>query len=142
MWNKRMLTSTFYAFFSSDRRSVIAFLMVGALTALFNFSLFTLAWQIFHVDYQIAVTFSYVSALFFHFFMNRNITFRRSEERLAPQVTKYAFMAMMNYLTTLVVVEVVVNVLLLSPYFGVLIAIGVTVVSGYFMSKFWVFKIG
>lgn len=50
-------------------------------------------------------------------------------------------MAFINYLITILIVEFSVKLLLLSPYFGVVIAVGVTVVSGYLMLKFWVFQI-
>lgn len=126
----------------SHKRSITVFLIIGALTALLYFTLFAVIWETLHVDYKIAVTISYLSAISFHFFMNRKITFRSSHGKIMPQIIKYAIMAFINYLIAITVVELSVKLLLLSPYVGVLISVGATVMTGYFMSKLWVFRVG
>lgn len=128
-------------YFSADKRAITFFLGIGALTALVYFALFTVIWQLLHIDYRIAVTISYLIAISFHFLMNRRVTFRVARGNFIPHIMKYAVTAFMNYLITILIVEFSVKLLLLSPYLGVLIAVGVTVVTGYLMLKFWVFQI-
>lgn len=136
-----MFVSTFNKYFVSDKRTITVFLTIGTLTTLLYFALFTVIWEILHIDYKMAVTISYLTALSFHFFMNRKITFQSSHGKIAAHIIKYAVMAFVNYLITLAIVEFSVKLLLLSPYLGVLISVGTTVVTGYFMSKLWVFKV-
>jgi putative flippase GtrA len=136
-----MLSAVIIKYFDSDKRAITLFLGIGALTALVYFTLFTVIWQLLHIDYRIAVTISYLTAISFHFLMNRKITFQAACGNFIPHVMKYAVMTSINYVITILIVEFSVKLLLLSPYLGVLIALGVTVVTGYLMLKFWVFQI-
>lgn len=131
----------FYEFFISNRRAILTFGIIGAFTALIYFLLFAVMWEMFHINYKIAVTFSYIGSILFHFLMNRNVTFQSTKKSILPQVTRYTLMAAVNYLITIIVVELSVKAFFLSPYVGVLIAVGITVVSGYLMSKVWVFRV-
>jgi putative flippase GtrA len=130
-----------FQYLADDKRAITLFLGIGALTALVYFTLFTVIWQLLHIDYRIAVTISYLTAISFHFLMNRKVTFQAARGNLIPHVMKYAVMAFINYIITILIVEFSVKLLSLSPYLGVLIAVGVTVVTGYLMMKLWVFQI-
>jgi len=135
------MSPSLFQYLAADKRAITLFLSIGALTALLYFTLFTVIWQLLHIDYRIAVTFSYLMAVSFHFLMNRRVTFQATRGNFIPHIMKYIVMAFINYLITILIVEFSVKLLLLSPYFGVVIAVGVTVVSGYLMLKFWVFQI-
>ena len=123
-----------------DPRTVTTFLTVGGLSALINFGSFALFWKVFHFYYQFAVTLSYVLSVIFHFIANRRFTFRAHRQALWPHLSKYLMMVAVNYPVTLLVVYVVVEIVHWPPPMGVACGIGVTVTTGYIMSKFWVFK--
>lgn len=127
-------------FFASNKQSGPSFLVIGCLTALLYFALFTLLWQMLHLRYEVAVTVSYTLAVSFHFIANRRITFGSHDQRMLHQLPRYAALVILNYLITILIVELLVNVLILSPYLGVLGAVAVTVISGYLISKHWVFR--
>jgi putative flippase GtrA len=133
--------SLFTKYFILDRRSIIAYLVVGALTAMLYFSVFTGLWQILYVEYRIAVSIAYLMAVSFHFFMNRKITFQITGGNIRQEIARYAVMGILNYLVSMLVLEFSVKILLLSPYLGVLFGIATTLVSGYLLSKHWVFQV-
>lgn len=120
--------------------TVIKFLMVGGFTAVFYFSMFTIFWKLMHLNYKIAVSTAFVIATSTQFFLNRHLTFRCYNSKRIEQIVKYITMVVVNYLITFFVVKSVVELLLWSPYIGIIISIGITVITGYLMSKFWVFK--
>ena len=121
------------------QRSLYFFLLTGFLTAVVYFSLFATMWNLLHIDYKLSLTVAYWGGLCFHFTMNRHITFR-SYHSMSKQAIKYLIMSLINYLIALLITVVVVNNLLLSPYVGVVLSVCVTVMSGYLMSRFWVFR--
>ncbi|MGI0026094.1 MAG: GtrA family protein [Nitrososphaera sp.] len=127
-------------FIVSNKHTSPSFLIVGCLTALLYFVLFTLLWRMLHLRYEVAVTVSYTLAVSFHFIANRRITFKSHDQWMLHQLPRYAAMVILNYLITILIVELLVKFLMLSPYLGVLCAVGVTVISGYLISKHWVFR--
>lgn len=127
-------------FIRSHWRSIITFLMVGALAAVINFSTFSFFWGFCKINYQIAISISYLLSVIFHFTANRRFTFNSHRERFLPQISRYLVMVGINYAITLLVMYYVVAMLHLSPYLGTIAAIGMTVGTGYLMAKFWVFS--
>ena len=123
-----------------DLRTVISYLTVGMITAIIYFSLFGFLYGGLHVDYRIAVTICYSLSVLIHFTANRHFTFKKYGPRCLKHILKYAFTVSINYLITLSIMTWVVQILLLPPYFGVLLAIAATVGTGYLTAKFWVFK--
>ncbi|MBC8178243.1 MAG: GtrA family protein [Deltaproteobacteria bacterium] len=136
-----MIPNRFYGLFERlfFQRSLFFFLITGALTAGVYFSIFAIMWNLLHINYKISLTAAYWGGLCFHFFMNRHVTFR-SYCNIGRQVTKYLIMSFVNYVIALVVTVMVVNSLHFSPYVGVILSVCITVMSGYLMSRFWVFR--
>jgi putative flippase GtrA len=128
-----------YRFFIDNRLSILSFLTVGAIAAVINFASFVLFWNFIQLNYQIAVSFSFILSVIFHFTANRHFTFKNNTTKCHRQLPRYLIMVFINYFTTLIVICSVVEFLHGSPYLGNLIAIGVTVNIGYIMSRFWVF---
>jgi putative flippase GtrA len=79
-------------------------------------------------------------AVTFHVFSNQHLTFRAGSGHITPQVVRYLFVAFANYLLTLAVVFVVVEVLQSNTYIGAALSILVTVVFSYIASKGWVYR--
>jgi putative flippase GtrA len=125
--------------YNSHKRTFLAFLSVGIMTAIFYFSLFNIFWKYFDLNYNIAVSIAYIIAITFYFFANRHFTFKTSGQ-LNNQLAKFLAMIISNYLITMIVVNMTVKLLLLPPYIGVFFAIACTTVANYFTARFWVFK--
>ncbi len=121
-------------------RSFYLFLLVGAFTALCNFTIFGFLYSLLRIPYRISVSVAYVLALLVHFSMNRNVTFLSNNSRLFPQIFRYIIVTVFNYLITITVVTLTVELFMLSPYVGVAFAISITCLSGYFLARFWVFR--
>ncbi len=90
---------------------------------------------------KVAVSASYVLAVSCHFLLNRSLTFKARDGDFLPHIKKYLVVAAINYLNTIAVFDAVVRVLALSPYLGLFASIGATVITGFFLMKFWVFRV-
>lgn len=127
-------------FISTNKKSFLFFLLVGALTAVLYFGSFTFFWKLLGISYQYALAIAYTLSVTFHFGANRNITFKNNEANFSHQVIKYILMTIGNFFITFIVVNFVVEILNFSPYIGITCAICTTVWTGYFISRFWVFR--
>lgn len=128
-------------FISTNQSSMLLFLLVGALSAIVNFASFSLLWKIFSINYQIAVSIAYILSVIVHFTSNRTITFKSYRENALQQIKKYLVLIVINYIITLMTLHIAVMILNLSPFLGIIFAIGLTVCTGYLISQFWVFRI-
>lgn len=133
-------TTQLYTFIRINKRSILSFLAVGAASAIVNFASFGIFWSLVGLPYAYAVSIAYVLSVIFHFTANRHITFKSQGTNFLPQLSKYLVLIFINYFVTLFIVNYVVTVLHLSPYFGLVMAIGATVLTGYFMSRYWIFQ--
>jgi putative flippase GtrA len=127
-------------FFNTNKKSILSFLIVGGLSALINLFSFIVLWEVIDINYQLAVSISFVLSVIFHFMANRRFTFNSHGAHFFNHVTKYLVMVALNYTITMIVVHAAVEILQLSPYIGICLAIGTTVCSGYLISRFWVFQ--
>ena len=119
----------------------LKFLAVGLTTMVVQFSSFALMWEIFHLPQRLSVSISYLTAVIFHFLSNRLFTFQAGNANVYKQLVKYIIVTCLNYVITIVVVEVCVKVFFLSPYMGVMAAIATTVMTGFLFLKYWVFGV-
>ena len=124
----------------TKHKKLLHFLTVGVLTAIVYFSLFTILWKWLGLNYKIAVSISYCLSVAFQFFSNRHLTFHSTHENVLYQAAKFGGLLAINYLLTISIVTWSVNTLMVSPYLGILISLTVTVITGFSISKLWVFK--
>ncbi len=117
----------------------LKFLAVGLTTMVVQFSSFALMWDIFHLPQRLSVSISYLTAVTFHFLSNRSFTFQAGNSNVYKQLIKYIVVTCLNYVITIVVVDVCVKILFLSPYIGVMAAIATTVMTGFLFLRYWVF---
>lgn len=122
-----------------QKDSIVLFLVIGTLSAIVYFICFTFCYKILLVDYQIAVSISYVLSVLTHFVGNRVITFK-SYTNISKQIIKYVILVGVNYIITFIIMYFIVAKCLLSPYLGIIFSIAVTFSVGYGMSKYWIFK--
>jgi len=129
-------------FVMENQISIAIFLLVGTLSAIVNLGSFSLLFHFCKMHYQFSVSIAYILSVIFHFFANRRFSFRNHHIQITNQIPKYLTMIGMNYLLTLFIVHIVVEVMGFTPYFGIVCAIGVTVWTSYILSRFWVFPHG
>lgn len=119
---------------------MLIFLAVGGATAVLYGTVFAVLWDLAHLGRTAAVSAAYAAAVLFHFFTNRRFTFRAHGGGLGSHAIRYLVMVAVNYGITLAVMELAVSGLSLSPYGGVVLATGATFLTGYLLSRFWVFR--
>jgi putative flippase GtrA len=124
-----------------ELRNLALFLFIGAAAAGIYFGLLALFLEGFHLDYRISVSAAYVLTVTFHFLSNRHLTFRARGYEITPQVVRYLIVVGVNYVLTLAVVFVVVEILQSNTYIGVALSVPVTVIFSYVASKVWVFGV-
>jgi putative flippase GtrA len=122
------------------RFQVIKYFLVGGLTAVLYFSILFLTVSILQVHHTLAVSISYFCGTIFHFSANKIFTFGSKNPKILTEALRYICLVVLNYIITLIVVYIVVDVSGQSTYIGVGVAIAVTVGLGYGVSKLWVFQ--
>lgn len=120
-------------------QAFLSYCIVGGLSAAISFASFALFWNVLHINYKFAVTVSYVLAILFNFLCNRYFTFKGFGRDLARHMYRYITMIVLNYAITMFIVHADVEWFALSPYIGLFASIAATAVSGFLLSRFWVF---
>lgn len=115
--------------------------VVGASTAIIYFFLMWLLDYVFCFGYVVSISFAYFFSTAFHFFANKYFTFESQRVGVGGQIVRYFFVWVANYLITIGVVNVVVERYFMSPYFGVCVSVIFTMITGYFLGRYWVFKV-
>lgn len=113
---------------------------MGAASASTQFSVFALLFEVCDVPINWSVSTAYVASVIVHFFGNKLFTFGGSAKLYASEILRYLSLVMLNYLITVVVVWLIVDVLKSNPYMATMISIAITAGIGFALSKFWVFN--
>jgi putative flippase GtrA len=95
----------------------------------------------FNLKYIAVVSAAYTVSTTFHFVANRHFTFGAVEDKHQDQIFRYLVMWCINYVITILVVSVCVERFLFSPYLGVCVSVVFTMFIGYFLGRYWVFKV-
>jgi putative flippase GtrA len=95
----------------------------------------------FNLKYITVVSVAYIVSTVFHYLANRHFTFEAIKDRHQNQIIRYLVMWTINYLITIVIVGVCVEQFQFSPYIGVCISVAFTMFIGYFLARYWVFKV-
>lgn len=121
------------------RHQLAKFVFVGLLTFGINFGMFHLFYGLAKVDYRISVSLAYAITVISHFLLHRFFTFDAAGQELVHNVGKYLAMLGLNYAITITMAWFVVEVLRLSPYFGVVASTAATACTSFFVMKYFVF---
>lgn len=122
-----------------DIRTFSLFLGVGASSALSYFLSFGIFYNFLHLPYKPAVSMAYFISVLVHFLGNRTLTFKSHGAHLLRHLSRYIVMVLINYIITLFIMHIVVQILHFSPYLGIVASIATTTGIGYLIAKFWVF---
>lgn len=121
-------------------KSFLVFSLVGATGAVIYFLCLAVLLEVLAIDYRVAVTIAYLLSLIFNFMTNKLLTFKNRElSDMTTQFYRYAAVAALSYVLTMLIVLFTVERLHHPPYFGVIASLAVTVVVNYLLSKHWVF---
>lgn len=120
--------------------SFIKFLVIGALTAGIYISLFIFLFNVLHENYQVAVSVSYAVSVVLHFSANRKFTFKNRTSVLAQQLPRYLILLLINYVITLIVMYLAMELFHIPSYIGIVLTIAATFMLSYLLSKFWIFQ--
>jgi putative flippase GtrA len=123
-----------------NKKSFFIYMLTGGMTAVLYLGLFSFFWRWMGMSYLLGVTLAYSIAVLFHFSVNRRYTFQRHGSNLTGHVKKYSVLLIINLIITLLVVNFSVKVLLLSPFIGAVFSIAVSMLVGYILARYWVFK--
>lgn len=135
-----MILNNVIKLYYAHKEYLYTFAIAGIATGLIYFTLFALFWRILHYNHIVAVSISYTIAAAFHFWFNRDITFKVKKYKNIKQIVKYIALLIINYLITVIILQI--SLLYTTfPYMGLIIAAGATAVTGYILSKFWIFKV-
>jgi putative flippase GtrA len=129
-----------WQFLITNKKSLLIFIIIGTLSAIINFSVFTVLWKFIGVHYQAAVSIAFMTAVVFHFLSNRRFTFESHGSDFFRHLKKYSLVTLINYIITMLIVRFTVEILHLSPYLGIVFSIAATLVVGFLMGKFWIYQ--
>ena len=127
-------------YISEHRLQLTKFVIVGFVTFAINFSSFHVFYGLFSLDYRVAVSLAYLVTVNCHFLLHRIFTFSAGEQYLIHNAGKYLLMLALNYVITMTVVWLVVELLEISPYIGVVASTAATASTSFFVMKYFVFR--
>lgn len=134
-----MILSELYLYIIKHRIQITIFGLIGIATFVLNYSFVWLFYGFIALDYRLAVTLAYIITVIVHFTLNRIFTYKAEGYPLMGQWVKYAMMLVINYLITLSVCIITVEIFKLNPYFGIIFAAGITMFSSFLFMKYFVF---
>jgi len=126
-------------FLNSHKLQLTIFIIVGVVTFCINLGSFHIFYAIAQLDYKLAASIAYVITVICHFLMHRTFTFAAADQKVVHGLWKYLFMLGLNYTTLLIVMWFFVDILKVSPYFGLIASTGLTAFTSFFMMKYFVF---
>lgn len=118
----------------------VVFLGVGGATSILYFLLLYLFLYILKIQYLVGVSLAYFISIIFHYFTNRQVTFKATSESVKTQAKRYVLFAGFNYLITLGIVMTTVELFGASSFWAALLAVVITTGLGFLVGKQWVFK--
>ena len=122
-----------------SRRQMGRFAVVGIVTFALNYSLVWLFYGRLAWHYGTAITLAYIVTVCAHFFLNRTFTYESAGSAVLSHMGKYGVMLGINYLITLSITVVTVELIALTPYHGVVLATFATAFSSFLLMKHFVF---
>jgi putative flippase GtrA len=133
----------FHLFFSrifAWRAKILRFAMIGGLTFFIYYIFLWVCVDVFLIHYWLGIAIAYSLAVLFHFFANRRVTFNASDGDFFKHTIRYIISCILNYIIQLVVIYLSHDYYGYNFYVGAILATCSTIVPGYLLMSFWVFK--
>jgi putative flippase GtrA len=123
----------------NNYKYLIRFVMVGIFTFLLNMTLVWFFYGFFSVQYQWSITHAYVLTTCVHFILNKTFTFGHGMRSISGHGLKYAVMLIINYLLTLGITTLMVDVFQTTPYVGIVVSTMCVAFSSFGLMRYFVF---
>lgn len=117
-------------------RQFFTYILVGILCAVIDIGLMQLLIQ-FGVNYLAAATFGFIAGLITNFLLHSSVTFGVRHSYAA--FTRYIAVVLFNYLLTLLAIEISIR-WLETPLPGKILSLPAVAMSGFILSKYWIYK--
>ena len=128
-------------YYGIHRASLLKFFFTGICIYLIHNLFFYFFYRLLNFRYELSITFAYILTAIVHFTLNRNYTFRQTTKKgVSYSIPRYLFLLLINYVVTIIVITVCVELLNLNPYFGIFFSTSTTVVLNFFLMNHFVFK--
>ncbi|MFZ4524740.1 MAG: GtrA family protein [Chlorobium sp.] len=127
-------------YFAIDYVRIFRFLLIGGLTFVIYYSILWMCFGFASLSYPKAVAISYSVAIIFHFYANKTITFNAERKKFWQQILSYIFVALLNYVLQISVIAICYGIYGVNFYISTFIGVMLTMITGYFLMSFWVFK--
>ena len=118
----------------------VSFGFIGAMTAFIYFGLFLILNLLLNLDKNISLVVSYLSAVCFHFTMNKNITFKKNKGKTSTQLQRYIIVLFLNFILIFSIMSLLCDYLGIKVIIGYLISNLIGIITGFLANNFWVFK--
>lgn len=118
-------------------KKLVKYLCVGILNTIVGFGIIFLL-MFFGVNPEISNLIGYAIGIIFSYVMNKFFTFE-SKNRSKKEFIKFILAMLTAYILNFITLKICLG-LSINPYFSQIISGGVYTVSGYLLSRFWVFK--
>lgn len=122
-------------------RRFIRFLFVSGVATVLNFAIFYALHKFLLIDYRIASGTGFFCGVVLGYFLNSRWTFRDSDDaNPKKKFLKYYCVYLISLGINLLMMEVLVEYVGIYPSLSNLITIGITFISNYLGTRFWVFR--
>lgn len=130
-----------FVYFRLNQKQLSKFVLIGIITFFINFLSFHYFYGIFQLNYKISASFSYAITVIAHFILHRTFTFKaEGNNKLGSNMAKYSLMLILNYITTISVMWLTVDVIHDSAYIGVVASTAATAALSFLIMKYFVFS--
>lgn len=124
-------------------REVIVYIVVGALTTIVNFSVYTMLYYFLKIDITISNIISVIISILFAYVMNKIFVFHihcESLQELFGECTKFISARIITMIIEVGGVFLLVNIIGQDEFIGKLETQVIVLIGNYLISKFFVFK--
>lgn len=115
------------------------FAVVGAFSTIINYSVFILLLDYAKVNYLLASAIGFFAGVLCGYFFNRSWTYQ-STTKAKSEIFKYYLVYLISLCISLVFLKIVVEEIHFDKKLANLISIGITTITNFLGTKFWVFK--
>lgn len=124
-------------------RETLSYLVVGGITTLLDWGIFTLLVKVFSLDHLLANIISTACAILFAFFANKYIVFRsleRDRGTLLRELSRFAASRLFTFLLQELLLFITVNLMHLDSVIMKMATSVLVIILNYFLSKLFIFK--
>ena len=132
----------FFCIYNAKMKNIkiLRFILVGFATFIFHAITFYSIHKILLVDIFKSATIAFLLTLIVHYLLNKYYTFQINEGRVKVELVMYLLLQIFNYITTIVILYFILNILIISPYYNTLISTIFNMIINYMVMNRIIFK--